>query len=557
VILLTLYGHSAFARSEFTEAYDAAQAGNHTKAIQLWSKLANQGDPESQYTLGWIFESGQGVTQDIEKAVYWYQKAAELNNVPAQFVLATIYDKGIGLPKNPEIAITWYLKAANQGDAEAQFQLGLHHQQGRGVEKNETTSLSWYQKAAQQGHLTAQINLGKIYQSGKGIKKNNSIAIEWYEKAAQQNNALAQYQLARMHELGRGVPPNNILALQLYLKSANKNFAPAAYKVAEFHELGQTGKVDFQAAVKWYTTAAMKGNNAAQFKLGTLYQHGQGVQKNIRTAIDWYQQAAQQNYAQAYYQLGLIYEHGEQEIKINTAQAFNYYEKSSALGNSHAHSRLGNFYENGIGVEEDLNQATELYRQSSETWAKERLRVLTKHYECINNATTKLFSVAIACTNREILSQKIKDQQISVINENSNNWSDKYFTGAIIKGSSELEVTYTRENYFASAQYTFIGREDVNLISRIKNKLALRYGPPDIQNGEVEKGKVSFYWLLKDKVELTAHRQWPNTTTYVTYSHPEHILLKKQQMLISANKMDSIDRLSQQTNTNSNDIPLF
>jgi hypothetical protein len=360
-----------------------------------------------------------------------------------------------------------------------------------------------------------------------------------------------------MYELGRGVPPNNPKAMELYLQSAQQNFAPAAYKLGEFYESAKDTKSDLQQAVKWYKNSAIKGNSAAQYKLGKLYQNGQGVQKNIRSAIDWYNQAAQQNHAQAYYQLGLIYEQGELGVKTNQAQAINYYEKASTLGSLLAHGRLGQFYETGIGVEKNQDRAKQLYQQSSEEWAKERLQILTKHQECITNATTKLFSVAIACTNREILSQKIKDQQITAINENVNDWSDKYYTGAAIKGSSQLEVTYTRENYFVSAQYTFIGREDTNLISRIKNKLALRYGPPDMQDGEVQQGGVSFHWLLEDSIKLVVHRQWPDTTTYVTYAHPDHVLLKQQQIQISANKNENIDQLPTSLPSGESETSLF
>ncbi|MCP5078481.1 MAG: hypothetical protein GY951_10560, partial [Psychromonas sp.] len=110
-------------------------------------------------------------------------------------------------------------------------------------------------------------------------------------------------------------------------------------------------------------------------------------------------------------------------------------------------------------------------------------------------------------------------------------WSDTYFTGAIIKGSSQLQVTYTREDLFVSAKYTFVGRNKPTLITKVKNKLAYKYGKPNKQNGEEKQGVASFEWILDDGIHLTVSRGWPDTTTYVLYFSPEKLqLLEKQQI---------------------------
>ncbi len=542
ILLTVLSSQVVFASSEFTQGYEAAQAGDYERAIQLWRPLADEGDPAAQYTLGWMYESGQGVSQNFQQAAYWYEKSAVQGDVAAQYVLATMYDKGTGVVINPQEAVKWFLKAANQGDAIAQFQLGVHFQKGLGVEQSDSESLLWFQKAAKQGHLTAQINLGKIYQSGKGTKQDYRLAIQWYERAATQGDALAQFHLARMHEYGRGSPQDYQLAKSLYLKSANNYYAPSAYKLAEFYELGKGGDINFEKALKWYKQAASKGNHAAQFKLGLMYQNGTGVVQNIHTAIEWYNSAAQQNHAQAFYQLGVIYEqgvvdkNGAQKIKENPPKAAKFYQNASKLDYNLAHARLAYLYENGLGLPADLKLAISLYQQSTEEWAKIRFKALSKQLNCFATATTKLFSVAIACTNREILRQQIKAQNITAIDENINSWSDTYFTGAVIRGSSELEVTYTREDLFVSAKYTFVGRSKPELIARIKNKLSQKHGDPHNQSGDINQGKASFQWFLGDGIELSVNREWPDTTTFVTYSFPENRSLLEKQQTQSTNK---------------------
>ncbi|ABM02945.1 Sel1 domain and tetratricopeptide repeat-containing protein [Psychromonas ingrahamii 37] len=504
----------------------------------MWRKLAKQGDPAAQYALGWMYESGQGVLIDIKQAANWYKKSAIQNNVAAQYVLASIYDNSTEAIANPESAVVWYLKAANQGHVDSQFQLGLHYQDGNGALQNDLQSFLWFSKAAAQRHLSAQLHLGKIYQSGKGVKQDYQAAIKWYKEASSQGSANATFYLAQLYELGRGVVQDNQRAHSLYLASAAKHFAPAAYKSGEFYENGKAGKIDLKEAIKWYESAANKGDSAAQYKLAKLYQGGSGVEQNIRLAINWYKQAAIKNHPQAYHHLGLIYENGEQGINVDKSKAFDYYQKASELGDVSASAQLAAYYEQGIGVPIDIEYALKLYQESPETWAKVNYQKLSKHRFCLENATTELFSVRIACTNRQILSKEIKNKQITVISENPADWSDTYFTGAIVEGTSQLEITYTREDYFASAHYTFIGRSDPDLITRIKETVKQKYGEPDTSEGEPMEGEASFQWLLEDGIKLVVQRKWPDTTTFLTYSLPKHIELLKAQQKQSPNKID-------------------
>ena len=550
-ILLTALGCQAvFANAEFSQAYQAAQAGNYKQAVMLWKPLAEQGIPAAQYALGWMYESGQGTVQDYQQAAYWYHKAAEQGDMAAQYVLATMYSKGMGVILDPQQAVKWFLKAANQGDAIAQFKLGTYFQNGVGVKQSDSESFFWFSKAAKQGHLTAQISLGKTYQAGRGIQQNYKLAIYWYERAATQGDALAQFQLASMYEYGRGTPQDYRQAQSLYLKSANNHYAPSAYKIAEFYEQGKTDNIDFKEAVKWYKQAANKGNSAAQFKLGIIYQNGTGVVQNVHTAIEWYYNAAQQNHAQAAYQLGTIYDEGvtdksgEQIIKTNYYKAAKYYQSASKLDYNLAHARLAFLYENGLGIPVDLKRAISLYQQSTQKWAQTHFKTLSKQINCLQTATTKLFSVAIACSNREVLDQQIKAQNIIAIEEKSNSWSDTYFTGAVILGSSELKITYTKGDLFASAQYTFVGRNKPKLIARVKTQLAEKYGEPHQQSGDLNQGKVSFQWLLDDGIELTVKRGWPDTTTFVTYSFPEHLSLLEKQQKQSTNKEEKENKIT-------------
>lgn len=559
--LVMLFSGPTHAQTQFDAAYEAAQSGKYKKAIQIWQNLANKGDAKSQYALGWLYESGQGVKQNYKQAVIWYKKAALQGNEAAQQVLAGMYSRGLGVQQSYKNALSYYTLAANQGDAISQFQLGKFYQEGVGTKANIEKSLHWYHKAAEQGHINAQISLGSAYQHGRGVKQDYKKAIQYFEDAARQNNALAQYNLAHMYEFGRGEKQDYTKAIALYTKSANNKYSPSSYKLGVMYEEGKGTDVDYEAASKWYGKAAQQGNTNAQFKLGYLSQQGKGTDKNIQRAMEWYTQASKRNHAQAYYQLAEIYEYGtagfNNNIGKNSAKALEFYKKSSALNYHLAHAKLAYFYETGISTNIDTEQAIQLYKKSNQDWAQRRLQKLLAHKECMDTATTRLFYELISCANRSLLRTRIAEQNIKVLKEDNLGWSDTYFTGAVIKGTSELTITYTREDNFAKALYTFVGRDNPYLIAKIRNKLSERFGEPSSNKGNIVEGAASFQWILDDGIILNVYRYWPDTTTYVEYQHPTNLEKLREQQQQSLDKLFVSPEQNKELPQQPNQTPLF
>jgi len=80
----------------------AYQAGRYQEALELWRRLASQGDPGAQFRLGYLYATGQGAPQDQGLALTWYRKAAELGHAKAQYNLGIAYLKGNGIEKDPK-----------------------------------------------------------------------------------------------------------------------------------------------------------------------------------------------------------------------------------------------------------------------------------------------------------------------------------------------------------------------------------------------------------------------------------------------------------------------
>ncbi len=158
---------------------------NEIESLKWWTKAAELGDAEAQYTVGLIYFTGVGTEQNLKTAQAWFLKSAEQGHKDAQYHAGVIYDENLN---NGNKAFEWYYKAAQQGHREAQLNLGQCYADGRGVKKDAEEAFKWYKKSAEQGDPFAQMYLADCYYKGFGITKDKNKAIEWYEKAAKQED---------------------------------------------------------------------------------------------------------------------------------------------------------------------------------------------------------------------------------------------------------------------------------------------------------------------------------------------------------------------------------
>ncbi len=96
--------------------------------------------------------------------------------------------------------------------------------------------------------------------------------------------------------------------------------------------------------------------------IGTFFEDGVCVQKDIEKAVYWYEQSiAEGDNDLAKSNLADILRKGSQGYPKDLHRAFELYK---SCGLPYAHYRVGEFYENGWGVEKDLELAKAFYRQA-------------------------------------------------------------------------------------------------------------------------------------------------------------------------------------------------
>ncbi|TVQ83735.1 MAG: sel1 repeat family protein [Micavibrio sp.] len=178
---------------------------------------AGAGLPIAMHRLGVAFIDGQsGLEQDYEQAIKYFRLGAELGDLYSQDGLGYMYQHGLGIEQDmfeagrlrglaakkgleetgehiKEITqlchkhfhVSSCIFAAGTGDTEAMriIALAYHHGKG-GLEKDDQKTVEWLEKAAKQGLFAAQLQLATILFVGtKALPKDRENAYFWFSVA--------------------------------------------------------------------------------------------------------------------------------------------------------------------------------------------------------------------------------------------------------------------------------------------------------------------------------------------------------------------------------------
>lgn len=83
----------SFNQQLFQKAKSAYLSGDFKTAATLFDSLAQNGNHEAQYSLGYMYYYSKGVNRDLNKAIYWFKLAASQGNSNAKQALLTINNR--------------------------------------------------------------------------------------------------------------------------------------------------------------------------------------------------------------------------------------------------------------------------------------------------------------------------------------------------------------------------------------------------------------------------------------------------------------------------------
>ena len=145
---------------------------------------AARGQADAISTLGWMYETGKGVSEDDVKAASLYRTAIAQGDSFGQWRLGVMIDEGAAQGTH-EQAVALFRQAASQKSAGATASLGVMYATGRGVERDYDAAMRYYQAAARMGSAHGIEGIGVLYANGQGVERNlNEALAHWMVAAA-------------------------------------------------------------------------------------------------------------------------------------------------------------------------------------------------------------------------------------------------------------------------------------------------------------------------------------------------------------------------------------
>ncbi|NBS87510.1 MAG: sel1 repeat family protein [Verrucomicrobia bacterium] len=207
-------------------------------------KKADFGNMLCQYNVGFCYETGRGVSCDINKAKEWYKKASDQYSDQAKEALERLLSPGEVLEEFiycPEL-----VAKAQRGDPIAQYKLAGFYDRGEGVVLDKKQAISWYRKSADQGNEKA---LGPLFDCFYSIlqKSASTEAFQGLRDFSAKGNSRAQYLLGLCYLNGEGVSQSNLEAVKVFLLSAQQGNRDAMITLRDYYRMN----TNVDAATYW------------------------------------------------------------------------------------------------------------------------------------------------------------------------------------------------------------------------------------------------------------------------------------------------------------------
>ena len=208
-------------------------------ALSWLIKAAEAGEPRGQSQLGYFYDEGVIVKQDIKKAIYWYKEAIKNSSDKARYNLASLYlDGQRNAPQKIKEAISLYLVSAKNGHDHSKVALGNIYMDDTYGLKDETKAFYWLNAAASNGNTYGQTGLASCYRYGIGTDVDYKKALHWYQLSANASHSpISRYRVAEIYMLGLGTKVDLKQAREIFLQLGQEGYADGTTAVEQVDKL--------------------------------------------------------------------------------------------------------------------------------------------------------------------------------------------------------------------------------------------------------------------------------------------------------------------------------
>jgi TPR repeat protein len=376
------------------EAMEAFQGGRHYKAVDLARPLAEKGNPEAQYLLGFAHETGQGAEASKDKAVEYYRKAAASKHRDAIYrlsfillasdkatereqartqleeaaksdpaiaarILGEAYLRGRLTPTpDPDKAIFWWKRAADAGDNLSMSLIGRFYEGQFGFPelRDVKASLEYYAKAAGLGNSAAMVVIGSRYLNGDEKFRDEAKGREWLKKAIEAKDYTAYLALGDYEE---NVKKNFNQALVQYERGKDGGQMDCMLRSADYYIEGKGVSKDVDRGMSILKKAAELGSPIASYRLAANFLSAK--KPDILSAYKYLLASANGNLPEAQSELGLLYLSGKMG-EADPSAGISWLTRAAQNGLAQAQYNLAVIYERGAGGQaRNIENAGQLY----------------------------------------------------------------------------------------------------------------------------------------------------------------------------------------------------
>ena len=245
--LILATSHSTFAADSkvttkpdaFAQATKLYEAKNYPAAFQEMQRLADTGNAQAIYNLGYMTQVGQGTVKDEKKAAQHYQDASNKGFAQASYTLAQAYHKGdLGITKNNQKYKEYLDKASKQGSDEAIVETAkILFEQGK--PEYDQIAVQKLLPLLRKDYYPAK-HLKTIYDLSVGVKNKNPImqaqAIDSLKDLAKKGYAPSLMVLGNMLANGGIVDQDLEQAKNIFTRLAAANYPNAKESLAKVEE---------------------------------------------------------------------------------------------------------------------------------------------------------------------------------------------------------------------------------------------------------------------------------------------------------------------------------
>lgn len=373
---------------------EAFQAGRHAKAVEMAKPLAEQGNMDALYLLGFAHESGKGAEASRDKALEYYRKAAAGKHKDAIYrlsfillasekeeernqarealesaakedpavagrILGEAYLRGKLTPTaDPDKAIFWWNRAADAGDIPSMLLVARFYEGQFGFPelKDVKAALASYSKAAGLGDAGAMAALGSRLLSGDEKNRDEKKGREWLKKAIAAKEYSGYLALGDYEE---NVKKDLKAALAEYERGKDVGQIDCILRTADFYIQGKGVEKDPVRGLALLEKAAESGSPVASFRLAV--QALSSEKPDLLLGYKHLTAAANGNLPEGQNELGLLYLSGKLGSADSVAGVA-WLTRAAQGGSAQAQNNLATLYERGAGgVTQSIENAGQLY----------------------------------------------------------------------------------------------------------------------------------------------------------------------------------------------------